>query len=139
MLTWICAALWTGVAVVALTMARNGLAARRLLPFHQRASGRDWETLGKGERAVAVALTRSLGLGFLTAGLALLGAAAAVLLGAVMLAAVLAGLAAVFTLGLAVINYRLRTAAGTPTPWRGSLYAAALTLLGLAGCLLGPR
>jgi hypothetical protein len=135
-LTWICAAVWTGVALLAFVMARNGLAAGRLLPFHERASGRDWEALSAAERAVALALTRSLGLGFLITGLALLAAAGEVLLGAAGLAAALAGLAVVFTVGLAVINHRLQAAVGTPTPWKGSLYAATLTLLGLAACLI---
>ena len=60
------------VGVVALMMARRGLTAKSLLPFHQAAAGRPWTELSPGEKSVATALTRALGLGFLTAGLALL-------------------------------------------------------------------
>src|SRR5665647_311232 len=62
------------VGVVALTMAWRGLTAKSLLPFHQAAAGRPWAELSPGEKSVATALTRALGLGFLTAGLALLTA-----------------------------------------------------------------
>ena len=66
------AVLFGAVGVVALTMAWRALTAKRLLPFHQAATGRPWTELSTGQQSVATALTRSLGLGFLAAGLALL-------------------------------------------------------------------
>ncbi len=123
--------IFLGVAGLSFVMSVKGLGARRLLPFHQNASGREWASFTADEQAVALALTRSLGLGFLVAGLSLVGAAIAAMLDAVAMASVLAGVACVFCAGLAVINRRLSVATQTSTPWRGSVYAAVLIVVAI--------
>lgn len=125
------AVVFAGVAVLSLVMSAKGLTTSRLLPFHLSASGREWVSFAADEQAVALALTRSLGLGFLVAGLSLVAAAVAAVLDAVGMASVLAGVACVFCAGLAVINRRLGLATGTSTPWRGSVYAAVLIVVAI--------
>jgi len=123
------------VGVVALTMAWRGLTAKRLLPFHQAATGRPWAELSPGEKSVATALTRALGLGFLTAGLALLTAGVTALAHQDVATYALAAIALVFCSGLAVINRRLQRDTSIGTPWKGSLYAAVaiVVAVGLYG------
>jgi hypothetical protein len=112
------------VGFVALTMARNGLTAKRLRPFHQAAAGRSWEDVPAGEQSVALALTRALGLGFLVAGSALVAAAITALLHSDVATYALAGTGLVFCTGLGIINWRLTQETSVGTPWKGSLYAA---------------
>lgn len=120
------------VGVVALMMAWRGLTAKSLLPFHQAAAGRPWAELSPGEKSVATALTRALGLGFLTAGLALLTAGVTALAHQSVGTYGLAGTALVFCVGLGLINRRLTLDTTVGTPWKGSLYAAVAILVALA-------
>lgn len=131
------AVLFGVMGVVALTMAWRGLTAQSLLPFHQAATGRPWTELAPGEQSVATALTRSLGLGFLAAGLALLVASVTDVAHQDVATYSLAAIALVFCAGLALINRRVQLATSVGTPWKGSLYAAvaiavALALYGIA-------
>jgi len=120
-----------GVALIAGTMARNGLTASELLPFHRVAAGRAWEEWSPGEQSVTLALTRALGLGFLTTSLALLTAAVTALVGSDVATYALAGVGLVFCVGLTLINERLHRATRTGTPWKGSLYAALAIVVAL--------
>ena len=125
------------VGFVAATMARNGLTAKCLLPFHQAASARSWEEATPAEQSVALALTRALGLGFLVAGLALLMAAVTALVHADLATYGLAAVGLVFCAGLTVINRRLQLSASVGTPWKGSLYAAVAILVAVALYAIG--
>lgn len=120
------------VGFVAWKMARNGLSATRLLPFHQAGTGRTWDEATPGEQSVALALTRALGLGFLVAGLALVTAAGTALLQSDVATYALAATGLVFCAGLTVINRRLTRSTGVGTPWKGSLYAALAIVVALA-------
>lgn len=125
-------ALFAVVAVIAATMAWKGLSASGLLPFHQAASGRSTDTLSPAERSVAVALTRSLGLGFAVAALALVAAVVGTFLHDRWMVLGLGAVALVFCAGLAAINRQLEQATAVNTPWKGALYAAVAITLGLA-------
>jgi hypothetical protein len=124
--------LFTLVAYVAATMAWKGLTAKGLLPFHQAATGRGADTLTPSEQSVAVALTRSLGLGFAVVTLSLLAAVAGEAARQVWTTVAGAVVALAFCSGLAVINLRLARASGVGTPWKQSLYAVAAIAIGLA-------
>jgi uncharacterized membrane-anchored protein len=120
------------VGLVALTMARNGLTAKRLLPFHQAGTGRTWDDASPGEQSVALALTRALGLGFLAGGLALVTAGVTAVIQADVATYALAAMGLVFCAGLGVINRRLTRETSVGTPWKGSLYAALAIVGALA-------
>jgi len=124
--------LFTLVAYVAATMAWTGLTAKGLLPFHQAAAGRDADTLTPSEQSVAVALTRSLGLGFAVVTLSLLAAVVAEAVGQLWTMVAGAVVALAFCSGLAVINWRLAGESGVGTPWKQSLFAVAAIAIGLA-------
>ncbi|HEY3408043.1 MAG TPA: hypothetical protein VGK53_07725 [Propionicimonas sp.] len=124
--------LFTLVASVAATMAWKGLTAKGLLPFHQAAAGRGADTLTPSEQSVAVALTRSLGLGFAVVTLSLVAVVAAEAAGQRWTMVVGAVVALAFCSGLAVINRRLARESGVGTPWKQSLYGVAAIAIGLA-------
>jgi hypothetical protein len=123
--------LFAAVGVLAAVMADKGLRADRLLSFHQAGTGRQWTDLSPGEQAVGLALTRTVGLGFTTAALGLLGATVAAFLDAPQIAVPLAGVGLVFCFGLALINRALTKATSVNTPWRGALIAAVLIAIGI--------
>jgi hypothetical protein len=124
--------LFTLVAYIAATMAWKGLTAKGLLPFHQAASRRGGGTLTPSEQSVAVALTRSVGLGFAVVTLSLLAAVAGEAAGQLWTMAAGAVVALAFCSGLAVINRRLSRETGVGTPWKQSLYAVAAIVIALA-------
>ena len=126
------AVLFAVVGVLALAMAWRGLTAKRLLPFHQAASGRSWDEASPGEQSVATALTHSLGLGFLAAGLALLVACVTDVAHQDVATYSLAAIALVFCAGLAMINRRLHLDTSVGTPWKQSLYAVAAIIVAVA-------
>ena len=126
------AVLFGAVGVVALTMAWRALTAKRLLPFHQAATGRPWTELSTGQQSVATALTRSLGLGFFAAGLALLVACVTDVAHQDVATYGLAAIALVFCAGLALINRRLHLDTSVGTPWKQSLYAVAAIIVAVA-------
>jgi hypothetical protein len=123
--------LFAAVAALAVVMTLRGLRADRLLDFHQAASGRSWTDLSPGEQAVGLALTRTVGLGFASAALALAGATVAGAVGSSVVAVPLAGVGLVFCLGLAWINRALTVSTSVNTPWRESLIASALIAVGM--------
>lgn len=125
------------VGLVSLSMATKGLSAGKLLPFHESAAGREWTDLSPGERSVSLALTRSLGLGFLVAGLALPTASVTAVMGQGVATYGLAGVGLAFCAGLAVINRRLTLETSVGTPWKQSLYAAGAILVALLMYVLG--
>jgi hypothetical protein len=131
MLKLIGAVFFAAVCVLSVVMARKGLSARHLLSFHQAGTGRRWDELSDGEQAVGLALTRTVGLGFACAALALAGATAASALAATVVAESLAGVALAFCLGLIWINHALAVRTAVETPWRGSLVASALITAGM--------
>lgn len=126
------AVLFGAVGVVALTMAWRGLTAKSLLPFHQAAAGRPWGESSPGAHSVATALTRSLGLGFLAAGLSLLISSVTAVAHQDVATYALAAIGLVFCAGLAVINRHLHIDTSVGTPWKQSLYAVAAIFVALA-------
>ena len=124
--------LYVFVAIISLVMALKSLRADAFLSFHEAAAGQPWDTIGNGLRAVIITLLRLTGLGFLVAGLGLLVAAVANNIhGGLGVTLAPAALSLLFCLGLTVFNRRLQTRTGAPTPWRGSLYAAAAVAVAL--------
>jgi len=124
--------LFLAVGFVSAVMAWRCLGATQLLPFHQRPTGRTWVELSSGEQSAALALTRSLGLGFLVVCLALFGASATALAHSEVAAYCLASLGLVFCLGLAVINHRLHVSTAVETPWRNASYLSVAVAVGIA-------
>lgn len=124
--------LFAMVAFVAATMAHKTLFAQRLLPFHQTATGRGADTFTPSEQSVAVALTRSLGLGFAVVTISLLAAVGTEVAQERWGMVSGSGTALAFCAGLAVINRRLALATSVEEPWKAAVYAGATIAVGLA-------
>ena len=88
--------------------------------------------LERGHQEVLLALTRTVGIGFLAAAVGLIAVPVLRLLGACAGATYApTSTALVFCACLAVVNRRLHDATGAGTPWRESAVAAALLALAL--------
>ena len=124
--------LYALVGIVSLVMAAKSLRADAFLSFHEAAAGQPWDSIGNGLQAVIITLLGLTGLGFLVAGLGLLVAAVANnLRGGLGVTLALSSLSLLFCVGLGVLNHRLQMRTNAPTPWRGSLYAAAAVAVAL--------
>ncbi|WP_295447440.1 hypothetical protein [uncultured Thiodictyon sp.] len=122
--------LYALVGLVSLVMAYKNLSSAGFLPFHEQAAGRHWEEVDAGLQSIVTALMRLTGLGFGVIGLQLIVLPLVGLMTHDSLAVFVAAIAGLFfCLGLFVVNYRLTTATGAETPWRGSLYAAIAILI----------
>jgi hypothetical protein len=125
--------LYLFVGFVSLAMAWKNIFARRFLPFHEAASGKNWETLDEGIQTVMLTLLRVSGLGFLIVGCLL------VILPFLnrydpspLAKSAMPALASLYCFGLFLINYQLHVKTKAQTPWKRSLFAAAVILVAIA-------
>lgn len=126
------ACLYGLIGVVSMMMAYQCLSADRLMPFHESASGADWDGLSDGVQQVILALLRQSGLGFLAAGMSLFVSAATVVASEDALAVFAPPvLALVFCSGLFVVNRKLTAATGVQARARESLIASLVIVAGL--------
>jgi len=111
----------------------DGSQIRRIIRFHEAAAGKPWEDMEEPLRQVILTLTRTTGFGFLAVGLLLIATCAAAPghPGAVLKYGSPC-IALTYCLGIFWSTYRLHQATRTPTPWKGSLAAAALLLAAMA-------
>jgi hypothetical protein len=120
------------VAAVSLVMAVKCLSARKFLPFHGEASGREWEDIDKPLQAVLITLLRISGLGFLVVFLLL--AILPVLnlhrkdLSLTLVSAIIPF---IFCSGLFLFNYLLFRQTKARTPWKGALISMIMLLAAL--------
>jgi hypothetical protein len=120
------------VGIISLIMAKKNIISNKFLPFHEKISETTWDEVDKPIQSIILALMKIAGFGFLTVGLMLiifpivnyfvednfLKFAAPIL-------------SMVFCFGLFLINYNLSKKTKAATPWRGSLYAIILLLIGV--------
>jgi hypothetical protein len=129
--------LYLAVGVVSLLMAWKSIVAHRFLPFHEAAAGKEWEDIDQRLQAVFIALLRISGFGFLVVGLMLLLIPLIALHSQdLFVRLALPMLSILYSVGLGLANYRLHLTTGARTPWRGSLYAAAVIALAAAVSLV---
>lgn len=120
------------VGVISLSMAYKNLMAMKLNAFNEQAAEKSWNELGEGIQAVLIALMRVSGLGFLVVGLMLIffplvnlpEEGSFVRYGVPLISFL-------YCIGLAVVNYRLYIQTRVETPWKRSIYAAAVIAIAL--------
>jgi hypothetical protein len=125
-------ALYGIVGFISLIMAIKNLSAKNFLPFHEQAAGTQLGDLDPRLQKVILALMKVAGLGFLVAALLMLTfpvynyvAPSPFLTYTVPL------IALIYCAGLAGINYSLYKKTGAETPWKKSLMAILLLVVGL--------
>jgi hypothetical protein len=123
--------LYVLVGIISLTMAYKNLFSNRFIPFHEKAAGKSWEQVDEGIQKVIIALMRVSGLGFLVVSLLMiLFPIANYYLHNTFITYAVPLISLVYCFGLFLINYQLYSRTGAETPWKRSLYAVAVILLG---------
>ena len=120
------------VGIISLVMAYKNLFSDRLLPFHEKAANKKWEEIESSLQIVILTFMRLTGLGFLIVSILLL------VFPIVNLfyrngfyEYFIPILALIFCFGLFLINYSLYRKTEANTPWKGSLYAVFVIIVGI--------
>jgi uncharacterized membrane protein YidH (DUF202 family) len=120
------------VGVVSLVMAQKSLFSKGFISFHEEAAGMPLMKLDQSVQNVILGLMRTTGLGFLVVGMLLLvfpvinyfksekiiGLGIPIVCG-------------VYCFGLFLANYQLHKKSGKETPWKGSLIAVVIIVVGI--------
>jgi hypothetical protein len=124
--------LYVIVGLLSLSMAQKALFAKKLLPFHENAIGVPFDKMEPPLRTVLLILVNSIGLGFLSTGVLL------VLSPCYLLCKVsdfikieIPLVCTLFCLGLFIVNLRLHKKTAAATPWKGSLLATIIIVVGI--------
>ncbi|MGD0710444.1 MAG: hypothetical protein ABR968_04625 [Bacteroidales bacterium] len=125
-------ALYIIVGVISLLMAYKNLFAVKFLPFHQKASGRQWNEIEYPLKLVIISLIRLAGLGFLVIAILLLVFPVVNYFEPnTFYKYTIPVIALIYCSGLFIINYVLYSKTKAKTPWKGSLYAMFIIILGI--------
>jgi hypothetical protein len=125
-------ALWFLTGVISLLMAVKCLFSRKFLPFHEAAYGKPWDAIEEKLQSVILTLLKLSGLGFLVVAILLMTFPVYSYFRPGHFLKYVAPLTAlIFCTGLFVVNYRLYKQTRANTPWKNSLFAMAVILLGI--------
>jgi len=125
-------ALYFIVGAISMKMAFKNLFAAKFLPFHEKASVTPWNEIDNQLKAVILSLLRLSGMGFLiTALLMLVFPIVNYFNPNTFSKYAIPVMALIYCSGLFAINYRLYNKTKAKTPWKGSLYALLIILLGI--------
>ncbi len=120
------------LGVVCLIMAFKCFLSDKYLPFHEKAAGKLWDEIENPLKSVILSFLRLSGLGFLiTAILLLVFPIVNFIYPNIFIKYSIPVLALIFCTGLFINNYRLFKKTGTITPWKGSLYAMGIIIVGI--------
>jgi len=123
---------YCSIGIVSYLMFYRTTFGGKLLPFQESAAGKHWEEIEPGLRAVLLALLRLSGLGFLVVGtLLIVFPVEGLVRGNTFDTLAAPAVALFYSVGLVLINHKLARATKAPTPWKRSLSAAALILVGI--------
>jgi hypothetical protein len=123
--------LYVFVGIISRTMAYKNLFFNKFIPFHEKAAGKPLGQFDNGLQAVMIALMRVSGLGFLAVALLLmLFPVANYYAQNTFIKYAVPAIALMYCSGLFLFNYQLYSKTGTETPWKFSLYAVGIILLG---------
>jgi FtsH-binding integral membrane protein len=125
------------VGVISLMMAYKSLFSNTFIPFHEEAAGTSLDKLDDKVHRVILTLMKTTGLGFLVVALLLLvfpiinffQPSPLIQYGIPLISAL-------YCVGLYVVNYRLYKQTKASTPWKASLFAAIILVIGLIVSLI---
>jgi hypothetical protein len=123
--------LYAAVGIISLTMAYKNLFFNKFIPFHEKAAGKPLGHFDNGLQSVIIALMRVSGLGFLVVSLLLIILPITNYYAQnTFIKYVVPAIALMYCSGLFLINFQLYSKTGADTPWKFSLYAVGIILLG---------
>jgi hypothetical protein len=122
--------LYLAIGFLSLAMAIKTLLARKFLPFHEEAYGKNWESIEKNLQLVFLALLKISGLGFLVIALLLLSSSIYNYFNPnFYLQFVVPFIALLFSIGLFIFNYFLFKRTKAKTPWKNSLFVMMVIII----------
>ena len=125
-------ALYFLVGVISLVMAYKSLFFKKFIPFHEQAAGKSLDNLDMPLQHVIIALMRVSGLGFLV--MALLMCIFPIVnyfRPDAFVKYAIPAISFLYCSGLFVANYFLHKQTKAKTPWKGSLAAMLIILIGI--------
>ena len=120
------------VGFISVVMALKNFSSKKFLPFYEQASGKHWEDIDDPVKIIILSLMKLVGLGFLTQAILmtvfpLVNYFSPDPVNGILIPAV----AFLFCTGLFAVNFSLFKKTKAETPWKGSLYAMVILLIGM--------
>jgi hypothetical protein len=120
------------IGVISMVMAFKNLFSARFLPFHEKAANKKWDEIDTSLKLVILSLLRLSGLGFLIISILLLVFPVInYFVPNMFYKYSIPIIALIYCTGLFIINYLLFRRTKEDTPWKGSLYAAMILIVGI--------
>jgi hypothetical protein len=120
------------VGAISMAMAYKNLFTVKFLPFHQKASGKQWNEIDNPLNLVIISLLRLAGLGFLIIAILMLVFPIINYFNTkTFYTYAIPVISLIFCSGLFIINYSLYSKTKAKTPWKGSLYVMLIIIAGI--------
>ena len=120
------------VGLISAAMAFKNLSAKRILPFNEKASGKLWNDLENPFKLVILSLMKLVGLGFLIMSfLTIIFPFINYFEPNPVYEYLVPAIALAYCAGLFAVNFSVYKKTKAETPWKGSLYAAVIILIGI--------
>jgi len=120
------------IGVISMVMAFKNLFSTRYLPFHEKAANKQWDEIDTSLKLVILSLLRLSGLGFLIISILLLAFPIInYFVPNILYKYSIPIIALIYCTGLFIINFLLYRRTKEDTPWKGSLYAAMILIVGI--------
>ena len=120
------------IGVISMVMAFKNLFSTRYLPFHEKAANKQWDEIDTSLKLVILSLLRLSGLGFLIISILLLVFPVInYFVPNMFYKYSIPIIALIYCTGLFIINFLLYRRTKEDTPWKRSLYAAMILIVGI--------
>jgi hypothetical protein len=120
------------IGVISMVMAFKNLFSTRYLPFHEKAANKQWDEIDTSLKLVILSLLRLSGLGFLIISILLLVFPIInYFVPNIFYKYSIPIIALIYCTGLFIINFLLYRRTKEDTPWKRSLYAAMILIVGI--------
>jgi uncharacterized membrane protein YqjE len=125
------------VGIICFFMAFKSLSSKKFLPFHEQAAGKPWNEIDDPLKLVILSFLRLSGLGFLIVSILLLVFPIVNYIAPnIFYEYSIPVIALIYCMGLFIVNYLLYKNSRADTPWKGSLYAFSIIVVGIVVSLL---
>lgn len=120
------------IGIVSLVMAFKSILSSKFISFHEAAAGKSLQSIDKPLQLVILVLMRVAGLGFLVVALLLMVFPLVnYFFPDLFLKYAIPGIAFIYCTGLFFTNYYLHKQTKAKTPWRGSVAAMIILVIGI--------
>jgi hypothetical protein len=125
-------ALYFIVGMICLVMAFKSFFSNKFLPFHEKAANKPWNEIENPLKLVILSFLRLAGLGFLIISILLIVCPIVnYFIPNIFYKYSIPVIALIYCIGLFVNNYLLYKNTKADTPWKGSLYAMFIIIVGI--------